>query len=469
MLLSGLTAAGGPVYSRAMKPKPGRWFYAFMMAFIAAGSASLLLPLFAATVLQGTVGQIGLMASIASLAGVPFSILWGRWSDRLARRKPFVLLAFIGAGGALLLMGLSRSMPHLILLNALMNSAWVAGAAVSTLLAIEGIDRNRWESRIGRFNRYTGAGWVSGLAIGAIWSHIAAGLPDSGLRELFYFLAALDLVAALLALHWIRERPVRLKRRGFPGAVVAVGNMLVERFRYAPFHLYYLARPRRLIEIFHGENRFGRQLSLYFRSTVLVFIGFSAFFVPLPIFFHQALGMDSSLIYAVWIVHPLVSTLFHGRAGGLAERWGNRRLQRLALSIRIVLFPLAGFLPLVGPGGRIPLILVLFLFTGATWAMTNVTAQGIVIKLAPEEARGQALGVYNALIGVGWILGSLLGGYVAGGLGYLAAFSLAAAFLFGALLNLYRLHPQEGVELIPTTGGVTGPKPRRDGPEAARP
>jgi MFS family permease len=147
--------------------RPGQWFYAFMIAFVAAGSASLLLPLFATTVLGGTVGQIGLMASIASLAGVPFSILWGRWS-----------------------------------------------------------------------------------------------------------------------------------------------------------------------ELFHGKNRFGRQLTLYFRSVVLTFIGSSAFFVPLPIFFRQALGMDGSLIYAVWIVHPLVSTLFHSRAGGLAERLGNRRLQRLALAIR---------------------------------------------------------------------------------------------------------------------------------------
>lgn len=436
-----------------MKPKPGRWFYAFMIAFTAAGSASLLLPLFAVTALRGTVGQIGLMASLASLAGVPFSVLWGRLSDRLARRKPFVVLAFSGAGLALLLMGLSHSMGQLILLNALMNSAWIAGSAVSTLLAVEGIERKRWESRIGRFNRYTGAGWVGGLAIGAIWSRVAVGLPGSGLRELFYLLALLDLGAALLALRWIRERPVHLGRRGFPGVIMAAGNMLVERFKYAPFHLYYLARPRRLIEILHGENRFGRQLTLYYRSVILIFMGFSTFFVPLPIFFRQALGLDSSLIYAVWIIHPLVSTLFYGRAGGLAERWGNRRLQRLALSIRIVLFPLAGLLPLVSPGLRIPLISVLFLFTGASWAMTNVTAQGIVIKLAPEEGQGQALGIYNAFIGVGWILGSLIGGYVAGGLGYLAAFSLAAATLLGALLNLYRLRPQEGIEPIPAGAG----------------
>ena len=434
----------------------GQWLYAFMMAFVAAGGTSLLLPLFATTVLRGTVGQIGLMASLASLAGVPFSILWGRLSDRLERRKPFILLAFSGAGVALMLMSFSRSMTQLILLDALMNSAWIAGAAVSTLLAIEGIERNRWESRIGRFNRYTGAGWVSGLALGAVWSRVAAGLPDAGLQELFYLLAALDLIAALLALRWIRERPVHLQKRGFPGVIVVAGNMLVERFRYAPFHLYYLARPRRLIEIFHGENRFGRQLTLYFRSVVLTFMGFSTFFVPLPIFFRQALGLENSLIYAVWIVHPLISTLFYGRAGGLAERLGNRRVQRLALAVRIIVFPLAGLLPLVGQSLRIPLIMVLFLFTGSTWAMTNVTAQGIVTKLSPEGARGQALGIYNALIGVGWIIGSLLGGYIAGGLGYLTAFSLAAAFLLGALLNLHRLRPQEGIELVPAGEAASG-------------
>jgi MFS family permease len=435
--------------------RPEPWFYAFALAFVAAGSASLLLPLFAATALQGTVSQIGLMASAASLAGVPFSIVWGRLSDRWGRRRPFVILSFAGAGGTLLLMSLSRGMGYLILLNALMNSAWVANAAVSTLLVIEGVERSRWESRIGRFNRYTGAGWVSGLALGAVWSRFASKLPDGGLRALFYPLAGLDLLATLLALRSLKERRVRLAQRGFPGLVVAAGNMLVERFRYAPFHLYYLARPKRLLELFHGENHFGRKLTRYYYAVLFIFMGLSAFFVPLPIFFQQALGMDNFLIYALWAVHSGTSTLLHSRAGRLAERFGNWRIQSLALSVRMAIFPLAGLLPLVGRQLHVPLIVILFLFTGTTWAMTNITSISITAKLAPEESRGQALGVYNAIIGVGWILGSLIGGYVAGWLGYLACFSLASFFVLLALISLRHLRLREGVELAPAGGPIT--------------
>lgn len=426
-----------------------RWFFAFTFAFIAAGGASLLLPLFAATGLGGTVGQIGLMASVASLAGVPFSIIWGRLSDRSGRRKPFILLAFLGAGGALLLMSLTRSMTQLILLNALMNSFWVASAAVSTILAIEGVARDRWESRIGRFNRYTGAGWVSGLALGAVWSRLAARLPDGGLRALFYPLAALDLAAAVLIFYSLQERRARLEQRGFPGVVVAMGNMLIERFRYAPFHLYYLARPRRLLELLRRENRFGRKLTRYYSAVILIFMGLAAFFVPLPIFFREALKMDNPVIYALWMVHSGTSTLFHSRAGRLAEQFGNWRVQWLALTVRMAIFPLAALLPRVPPSLQVPSIVLFFLFTGTTWAMTNVTSISITAKLAPEEAQGQALGVYNALIGVGWILGSLLGGYMADELGYLAAFSLASAFILLALISLHRLRVREGTELAP--------------------
>lgn len=426
-----------------------RWFFSFTSAFIAAGGASLLLPLFAATALGGTVGQIGLMASVASLAGVPFSIIWGRLSDRSGRRKPFILLAFAGAGSALLLMSLTRSMGQLILLNALMNSFWVASAAVSTILAIEGVARDRWESRIGRFNRYTGAGWVSGLALGAVWSRFAAQLPDGGLRALFYPLAALDLLAALMVLRLVRERGGRLERRGFPGVAMAMGNMLIERFRYAPFHLYYLARPRRLLQLLRGGNRFGRKLTRYYGAVILIFMGLATFFVPLPIFYREALRMDNSVIYALWMVHSGTSTLFHSRAGRLAERFGNWRIQRLALSVRMAIFPMVALVSFVPPALQVPAIVLIFLFTGTTWAMTNVTSISITAKLAPEEAQGQALGVYNALIGVGWILGSLLGGYMAGELGYLATFSLASAFILLALISLHRLRILEGTELAP--------------------
>ena len=433
----------------AEKPKPKvrvttqrgeRWFYPFVLAFIASGGASLLLPLFAASVLHGTVGQIGLMASLASLAGVPFSILWGRLSDRLERRKPFVLLAFTGAGLALLAMGFSRNMRQLILLNMAMNAVWVAASAVSTLLVIEGVDQNKWESRIGRFNRYTGAGWVSGLALGAVWNLLAKGIPGGGLRQLFYFLAALDLVAAYLTQRWLRERVevYHYKRWRFRGLIVEWGDMLVERFRYAPFHLYHLLQPGRLRELLRGKERLEPALARYFCCVVLIFMGFATFFVPLPVFFRQVLGLDNAVVYAVWMVHPLVSTLFHGRAGALAERFSNRRVQLAALSIRILLFPLAGLLPLLPPGLRPWLIAVMFVFTGGSWALTNVTAQGIVARLAPEGSRGQLLGLYNALIGVGWIVGALLGGYLAGW-SYQAAFTAAAGLLLLAALGLWRI------------------------------
>jgi len=415
-----------------------RWFYPFTLAFVASGGASLLLPLFAATVLGGSVGQIGLMAALASLAGVPFAVVWGRLSDRLERRKPFVVLAFIGAGLALLAMGFSQSMRQLILLNMAMNAVWVAASAVSTLLVIEGVDRSRWESRIGRFNRYTGAGWVGGLALGALWNLLARKMPGSGLREMFYFLAVLDLVAAYLIQRWLRERieVYHYKRRRFRGLIVEWGNMLVERFRYAPFHLYHLFQPGRLRKLLRGREQLDPALARYFCCVVLIFMGFATFFVPLPVFLRQVLGLDNAVVYAVWMVHPLVSTLFHSRAGALAERFSNRRVQLVALGIRVVLFPLAGLLPLFPPGLRPWLIVAMFIFTGTTWALTNVTAQGIVARLAPEGSRGQLLGLYNGLLGVGWIVGALLGGYLANW-SYQAAFAAASGLLLLAALGLW--------------------------------
>jgi MFS family permease len=413
-----------------------RWFLGALLANVAQGGASLLLPLFATGVLQATVGEVGLITGLASLVGVLASLLWGWLCDRTGRRKPFVLVGFGGLTTSLFLMGLSQSVGHLIALNALLNFSWLASAAVVTLLAIQGEDHVRWESRIGTLHRHMGAGWVLGLILGSLWTGpvglLLLGSPEASMRPLFFALASLAAAGTLLAHHWIQEHPLppRVEQRRFEGLLIAAGQ-LIERFKFAPFRLYHIAHPKRLWAALRGGNEFGPSLTRYFYAVVVFFTGFSMFFLPYPIFLKDILKFQSGEIFAFWVVHSGISAYFNVRVGQLVERWASHRVQLGALLLRAAVFLLAGVLlpQLVEKQGwAAALIVFFFVLTGVTWAAVNITAIALISRLAQEGFRGQALGTYHALAGLGSFAGAVLGGQVAK-FSYPVTFVLAAALV----------------------------------------
>ena len=399
--------------SHSEKARTDRWFYSYALASLAQGGSSLLIPLFAAGALGASVGQVGLITGIASLVGVPASIFWGWLSDRLQRLKPFAVLGFVGLSLGMAGMGLSRSLDQLTLFNALLGASWMAVAAVSTLLAIQRIETQDWELRIGAFNRKAGTGWVSGLLLGTLWTSWVSplfGSPAAGMRGFFFLLAVIALGGALLGACWIVERPIRRRRlaeRRFEGLTLAAGQ-LWERFKFAPTRLYHIPDLRRIREIIRGENGFGPELTRYYQGVVVCFIGFLTFFVPFPLFLRNVLHLHTAEIFALYIVHYGTSAYFNLRAGQLAQQRGNRGLQSVFLLVRAATFVTAGLvLTAVSSNHTLVLILVplFFFLTGLSWAFINVTTVSTVSKLARLGIRGQALGIYNALAGSGSIIG----------------------------------------------------------------
>lgn len=419
-----------------------RWFYGALLANVAQGGTSLLIPLFATAVLGASVREVGWITGLASLTGVLASPWWGWLSDRIGRRKPFVVVGFVGLTFSLLMMGLSQSVAQMILLNAFLNFTWLASAAVVTLLAIAGTDHSRWESRIGALHRHMGTGWVLGLILGSLWTglmgHWLFQSSEVSMRTLYFMLAGVAAAGAFFARHWITEKPLprRVEERRFQGLVMAAGQ-LVERFKYAPFRLYHIANPPRMWAFIRGANGFGTSLTQYYYAVLVFFTGFTMFFIPYPIFLKEVLQLSSGEIFALWVVHSGTSAYFNSRVAHLVERWSNRRLQLAALLLRSSVFILAGLVLPQLTGQRamaLVLIVIFFLLTGLSWASINITAIALISRRVKEGLRGQALGTYHALAGLGSFLGAVLGGQVAN-ISYTANFMLAAVVvLFGWLL-----------------------------------
>lgn len=172
------------------------WFYAFIPHKLGSGLTNTLLPIFLVQVLGGTVADVGQVTSLTALVSVPASILWGNLSDRLGRRRPFLLLGFLGFAASTLLIGVGRNVPEVLLLSVLGGLLSTAIAPVASALVLDDVPEERWAESFGLFNQIVGAAGIVGSLAGGYLAEVFGygvsfggaallmGLTAMGLRRL---------------------------------------------------------------------------------------------------------------------------------------------------------------------------------------------------------------------------------------------------------------------------------------------
>ena len=435
------------------------WLWAVGLANLVLGTSSVLIPLMLSDVLRESVGALGLLASSVSLAGVLGSLVWGRLSDASHRRKPFVVASYLAVGACLAGISLASSYVQLLLLNTLLNFFWVANSSVTVLLVIENREQVDWERMIGRLNQFGAIGWFSGLALGTV--AMAVGLPTLGsnlaIRILFAVIAAAGIAAGALAARRIpRTRPVFVQRE-FLGTILAVGNFLIEKTRFAPFHLYHRLHPRRVLRALTRPNGFEPGTKRFLTATLLAFLGLGLFGIPLPLLLVQQFGFSASIVFFLFMIQHAAVAVAYPLVARRIKRRGNRRIQAASLGVRLALFLSAAvYLVFRGAAPHPAILVTAFLIYGATWSFFQLSGVALTTRLARPENKGLALGLYNALAGVGWIVAGVSSGYLTEWAGYAASFGAAVAFLALSLAML---------RTVPTVGSESeeeeAPAPRR--------
>ena len=408
-----------------------KWFYAYLPNGMAGGATSPLIPLFT-RILGGSVADVGAVAAASSIASVPAFIGWGNWSDRLHRRKAFVLIGFLGTAASLFLMGLSRDVPDFYLANLLAGVLGAASAPVGTVLILETTKREGWASRIAVFSRIGGIGWITGLLLGVAWLQISPLTESAGMRALFVIGAALALLSGLLAWRWIEDPAETIERKQIDLVDV---HWRVERTRFLPMRLLHLLDLR---NHFGHSHRYSSALRRYLVTVLLLFSGFTAFYAIFPVFLHDIARLSTPEIFAVFVASQVTSAFAYGRVGGWIRSTGGRRIQLYASAGRAVLFPVFLLVPLL-PGGPVTmfvLILVVHGLVGLCWAAINVAGSTIVSELAPSGERSGVLGAFNAVQGFGAILGPLAGGFIAHFLGFTAGLLASSVFIAAGVVAL---------------------------------
>jgi MFS family permease len=422
-----------------------RWYLGSGVHNVADGGGSTLIPLFLSATLGGSVGSVGLVSAATSMASVPCSVGWSELSDRIQKRKVFILVDYFGTGLLFVLMGLCDTLEQFLGLNILYGIVAAASVSMGTIIITETMEAKRWTEAIGTYTGVGGVGWIIGLLVSGIWLEVGIrAIPSlNPLRGLFFILAAMSFAGGFIALRLLPDpKPKPFAPEHIDKLVVFQGRM-IERPRHLPLWMYRRKYREAVHEIKSAGETVPRPLKHYFLAVLLLFSGFTTVYTPFPIFLKTEIGSGWLEIFLLYIVSSVTSAVMYSRAGEIIPRLGERRTLITINLVRIFLFSSFGVLSILVVGGArlngwlvFAVLFALQAAIGFFWAFVSVSSTALVSKCAPPGTKGENLGLFNAMVSVGGILGALIGGGVANYLGYAAAFFAGVALVFLGIVAL---------------------------------
>lgn len=326
--------------------------------------------------LGGTVAQATLFFSVETLAYIIFAPIWGLVSDRLGRRRPFVVLGFLGSSILYTLYGGITSVPILLVLRFLQGAFSVMGWSLVMAMMLDHPDR----PRRGRYMGLMGASLIFGVALGAPMGGYFT--RWFGARAPLAVAAALFFVLAIAAL-WLKD-----------------SSALVPQERL-----------KRVLRALRSQPRLLLPMAFHFVDRLAV----GLFVVVFPLYV-DSLGAHDPAVrgrYLALFLLPFAALQFF--SGKLSERTGPAP----PLIVGSVLYGIT--LCWVGVSGLMalrPIMVALGVFA----ALMFPPAILLTAQWSDRRTRGSAMGGFNLAGSLGFTVGPLLGAWAYKAFGFGAAF-----------------------------------------------
>jgi MFS family permease len=351
-----------------------------------------LLPEFLRSVLGGNLFQLGIIEGVADSVSSLLKLWSGAWSDRVGRRKGFVIFGYALATLSRPLIGIITAPWQLFVAR----SADRIGKGVRTSPRDALITDSTAPAFRGRAFGFHRAMDHLGAAVGPVLATFFLWLWPGELRELFLVTLLPGLLVVVLLWLGLRESPATTRPTTGQG-----------KLTLAPFD---------------------RNFRLYLLALVVFTLGNSsdAFLLVRA----GELGVPLGLLPLLWFVFHIAKSGGNFLVGGLVDRVGPR------LPLFVGWFLYAGVYLAFGLASAAWHAWAFFLIYAVFYALTEPAEKTLVTHLAGPERKGLAFGWYHFAIGIAALPSSLLFGALYEVFGALVAFAWGAglALLAVALL-----------------------------------
>ena len=368
-----------------------------------------LLPLFLTSVLKAGAMSLGVIEGIAEAANSALKIVSGRLADTSGRPKRLVLIGYGISSAARPFIGVAASWIHVLGIRfADRLGKGIRGAPRDAMLADFAPDGQR--GRVYGFHR---AMDHSGAVLGPLLASLFLYFYPGEYRTLF----ALTLIPGIIVIAIILVMPEspRAAISATEHADAPAPSTSAPRHAGTPAPFAPLGRALAVIFLFALGNASDAFLLLRLSA-----VGIADFWIPL-----------------LWSALHVVKVLSSLAGGELSDRFGRRTLIGTGWSFYAIVY--AAFAVTETPA----LLIAVFLSYGLYFGLTEGVEKAWIADLAPPERRGTAFGYYNATLGVGALLASVLFGLIWTRVSPQAAFYTGAGLAGAATLLLYFLFSDE--------------------------
>jgi len=344
-----------------------------------------LVPIFLTSVLGAPVSIVGLIEGIAESIASILKVISGWMSDKLQKRKSFVISGYSLSAFSKIIFSLAYSWP--VVLLARFIDRFGKGTRTSARDAL--ITESSESSARGRTFGFHRAMDTMGAVIGPLLAIVAIRILNENYRFVFLLSFIPAFIGVLLLFFFVKERANKSK------------STVDFQFKW-------------------------KSLDPSFK--VFLFISFifalgnssNAFLILRA----QNLGLSVTMVMLAYVLFNFVYAVFSLPAGIISDKIGSKKI----LLAGFLLFAVIYFF--FGQITKSIFIWLLFPFYGIYMALTEGIAKAYISNLIPTEKAGTAFGIYQTTIGLctffaSWIAG-LLWSYV----------SISAPFIFGSIMAI---------------------------------
>ena len=349
----------------------------------------------------GSILSVAIAVSLFNAVAMISAFFWGKLADLTGKRKPFILLSYLGITLLLLIMYFYTSAAAIILLYAGIALFQQANPTAYNLLIMETDEEKHWSKNFSDLQMISNVGMILGLIAAAV----VAGLYSLRLLVLVFGISSFASAAAAYLL--VVEPMVNMTRE--ESILKHAGSLIISMLSY-PFRFSSVP----------GMDDISKAVSKpawhkYLNDTfVLLCISCFIFGLGVNMFnteYSASLhihGLTESEVFLVIMVASVLQTvIFHyatrsNDTNGLYRTFINMNYIR-AFSYVLV----AASFVVSGISFLTANILLYAIIVGISYPIYYTTSYALLFESLRDKKRGNALGIYNGAGSIGSFLGAL--------------------------------------------------------------